>query len=149
MHSLFLGATVRILPASPHTRKRLYQALSLFGSAGRIRTYDQSVTLILLLPEGVDYIISRKVAMRPRGEALPACMITGRTSLRIVSTPCPTIGLWLGIVLRLRRVKRNRTRDFPDFTSFSIRLTTESCYFRLNPSTMLGMTYGHSRSLYH
>ncbi len=32
--------------------------LVLSGSAGRIRTYNQLVTLVPLLPKGVDYIIT-------------------------------------------------------------------------------------------
>ncbi len=35
--------------------------LVLFGSAGRIRTYNQLVTLVPLFPKGVDYIIIRVI----------------------------------------------------------------------------------------
>ena len=91
--------------------------ISKICSAGRIRTYDQLVTCSPPITGGMDYIIIQTLsgcgALRPFG-LLPC---------GIVSTPSPTlvVGAWLRIALDQRSV------GFPEFTSFSTRLTTRSC----------------------
>ena len=64
-------------------------------SAGRIRTYDQSVTRVLLFPKGVDYIIIRQSADARRF----AFDCSQATPLRdsLYTFPSTMLGAWLGI----------------------------------------------------
>lgn len=107
---------------------------SSFCSAGRTRTYDQPVTLILKLLLGMDYIISI-ILSDFRSEALRALNFSELLPCGIVSTPSQNyFGLGSGLPIF---VKTGASPNSPhsSFLSFLRKLRNTFVYFHVTICT--------------